>query len=86
MADVTIWQNKKAREAFITRGKKAYEKIKDELADKEGVVAIHPDSGDYFVGKTLGTANAAAYEKHPDQWVYFVRLEDPGAAIPLPTW
>ena len=27
MADVTIWQNKKAREAFITRGKKAYEKI-----------------------------------------------------------
>ncbi|MDY7039435.1 MAG: hypothetical protein SVX38_01080 [Chloroflexota bacterium] len=86
MADVTIWQDKKAREAFISRGKDIYEKIKDELADQEGVVAIHPESGEYFVGKTLGKADAAAYAKYPDQWVYFVRLDDPEAAMPLPTW
>ncbi|MBC7249239.1 MAG: hypothetical protein H5T62_03065 [Anaerolineae bacterium] len=86
MADITIWQDKKAREAFIAQGKAVYEKIKDELAGQEGVVAIHPESGDYFVGKTLGKANAAAYEKYPDQWMYFVRLSDPNAAMPLPTW
>jgi hypothetical protein len=86
MADITIWQDKKAREAFIARGKEVYEKIRDELAGKEDVVAIHPESGDYFVGKTLGKADAAAYAKYPDQWVYFVRLDDPNAAMPLPTW
>jgi hypothetical protein len=49
-------------------------------------VAIEPESGDYFVGATLGKANAAAYEKYPDVWVYFARLDDPEAAIALPTW
>lgn len=86
MADVTIWQDKKAREAFIVRGKEVFEKIRGELTGQEGVVAIHPESGDYFVGKTLGKAEAAAYAKYPDQWVYFVRLDDPNAAMPLPTW
>ncbi len=50
------------------------------------IVAIEPESGDVFLGKTLGLADKAAFEKYPDQWVYFVRLDNPEAAIPLPTW
>ena len=62
------------------------EKIKGELKSKEGLVAIEPESGDYFVGKTLGQANEAAFVKYPDYWVYFMRIDDPEAAMPLKTW
>jgi hypothetical protein len=86
MADVSIWKDKKAREAFIAKGKEVFEKIKGELAEDAVIVAIEPESGDYFVGKTLGRANRAAFEKYPDQWVYYVRVDNPGAAVPLPTW
>jgi len=88
MADISIWQDKEARAAFIAKGKEAFAGIKGDLADREGavVVAIEPMSGDYFVGHTLGQADRAAYEQYPDQWVYFVRVDDPEAAIPLPTW
>ena len=50
------------------------------------MVAIEPESGEYFVGATLGKADAAAFARYPDKWVYFVRLDDPEAAIALPTW
>jgi hypothetical protein len=86
MADVSIWKDKKAREAFIAKGKEVFEKIKGELAEDAVIVAIEPESGDYFVGKTLGRADRAAFEKYPDQWVYYVRVDNPGAAVPLPTW
>ena len=86
MADVSIWQDKKARAAFIAKGKDTFESVKDKLEGQEGVVAVEPESGDYFVGQTLGQADRAAFEKYPDQWVYFVRLDNPEAAIPLPTW
>jgi hypothetical protein len=88
MADVSIWQDKKAREAFIAKGKEIFERIKVEVKGGEDavVVGIEPESGDYFVGKTLGQADRAAFEKYPDQWIYFVRLDNPEAAIPLPAW
>ncbi len=86
MADVSIWQDKKAREAFIAKGREVFERVKGELESQEGVVAIEPESGAYFVGQTLGKADRAAFEKYPDQWVYFVRLDNPEAAVPLPTW
>jgi hypothetical protein len=88
MADVSIWKDKKARESFIARGKEVFEKIKGELAGREDavIVAIEPESGDYFVGKTLGQSDRAAFEKYPDQWVYFVRVDNSDAALPLPTW
>ena len=88
MADVSIWQDKKARAAFIAKGKELFEKVKGELEGQEDavIVAIEPESGDYFVGKTLGQADRAAFEKYPDQWVYYVRLDNPEAALPLPTW
>jgi hypothetical protein len=86
MADVSIWKDKRAREAFIAKGKEVFEKIKGELTEDAVIVAIEPESGDYFVGKTLGRADRAAFEKYPDQWVYYVRVDNPSAAIPLPTW
>jgi len=86
MADTTLYKDKKARQAFITKGEEVFAGIKDKLQGQEGVVAIEPASGEYFVGKTLGAANDAAFAKHPDVWAYFVRLDDPEAAIILATW
>jgi hypothetical protein len=88
MADISIWQDKDARAAFIAQGKEVFESIQGELQGQEAavVVAIEPESGDYFTGRTLGQADRAAYEHYPDRWVYFVRVDEPEAAIPLPTW
>jgi hypothetical protein len=86
MADTTLYKDKKARQAFIAKSKEVFEEIKNKLEGQEGVVAIEPESGDYFVGQTLGAANDAAFAKHPDGWVYFVRPDDPEAAMPLATW
>jgi hypothetical protein len=88
MADVSIWQDKQARQAFIAKGREAFEKIADELEGQEDavVVAVEPESGEYFLGETLGKANRAAFKSYPDQWLYFARLDDQEAAMPLPTW
>jgi glutathione S-transferase len=86
MADTTIWNEKEARVAFETKARARLEELNAELKGQAGVVAIEPKSGDYFVGETLGKADAAAYARYPDEWVYFVRLDDPQAAIALPTW
>jgi hypothetical protein len=88
MADVSMWQDKNARAAFVAKGKETFERIKGDLEGQEGavIVAIEPESGDYFVGETLGQANRAAFEHSPDRWFYFARVDNPEAAIPLPTW
>jgi len=86
MADTTLYKNKEARQAFIARGEKVFEEIKRKLESQDGIVAIEPESGEYFVGKTLGAANDAAFARYPDGWMYFVRLDDPEAAMPLATW
>ena len=81
-----MYTDKATREAFAAKAKEVYEKIKGELERQEGLVAIEPESGDYFVGKTLGEANDAAFAKYPDYWVYFMRIDNPEAAMPLKTW
>ena len=81
-----MYRDKATRGAFIAKAKEVYEKIKAELESKEGLVAIEPESGDYFVGQTLGQANDAAFAKYPDYWVYFMRIDNPEAAMPLKTW
>ena len=86
MADVTMWTDKKAKAAFETQARARLEELQAELAGQDGVVAIEPESGEFFVGATLGKADAAAFARYPDKWVYFVRLDDPEAAIALPTW
>ncbi|MBN1886433.1 MAG: hypothetical protein JW850_00520 [Thermoflexales bacterium] len=86
MADVTLWQDKKARAEFEAKAKALLKNLLPKLESQTGVIAIEPGSGDYFVGATLGKADAAAYAKYPDEWVYFVRLDNPEAAIALATW
>jgi glutathione S-transferase len=86
MADVTMWQDKKVRAEFEAKARARLQELEAKLESQSGVVAIEPESGDYFVGATLGKADAAAYAKYPDGWVYFVRLDNKEAAIPLPTW
>jgi hypothetical protein len=81
-----MYRDKATRQAFAAKAKEVYEKIKGELEGKEGLVAIEPESGDYFVGQTLGQANDAAFAKYPDYWVYFMRIDNPEAAMPLKTW
>lgn len=86
MTDIALYKDKEARGALIARGKEIFERIKGKLESQDGIVAIEPESGDYFVGKTLGAANDAAFAKHPDAWMYFVRIGEPEAAMPLKTW
>ncbi len=86
MADVTMWQDKTVRAEFEARARARLEELRAELAEETGVIAIEPESGEYFLGATLGRADAAAYAKYPDKWVYFARLDNPEAAIALPTW
>jgi hypothetical protein len=86
MPDNRHWTDPVAREALLIDGREALVRIRASLDRRDGVVAIEPQSGTYFVGETLGKANRAAYQAFPDQWLYFCRLEDPTAEIVLPTW
>lgn len=86
MTDTTLWQDPVARQAFLAQGQKIFQRIQDQLEDRSGVVAIEPQSGDFFVGATLGQANRAAFARYPDQWLYFVRIDNPEAEMALPTW
>ena len=86
MPDVKVWSDRSAREELVARGRLVFERIREELGTQDGVVAIEPESGAYVLGATLGKANGAAYERFPDRWLYFVRVDDPTAEIVLPTW
>lgn len=86
MADVTMWQDRATRQRFIDQGQERLAQIKGGLMETSGIVAIEVESGDYFVGATLGQANDAARHRYLDYWLYFVRLDNPEAAIPLPVW
>jgi hypothetical protein len=86
MADVAMWQDKQVKAEFEARAKELLEQILAKLDGQEGIVAVEPESGEYFVGATLGKVNDAAFAKYPDKWVYFARLDNPKAAIALPTW
>ncbi len=80
--------DKAKRQRFIAKAQKVYDILKVELepGDEGGIVAIHPESGDHFLGRTLNDADQKAFAKYPDQWLYFVRIGSPEAALPLKTW
>lgn len=42
-------------------------------------VAIEPESGDYFLGKTLSEAIGAARRSHPDRLTHTMRVGHPAA-------
>lgn len=80
--------DKALREEFITKGKEAYDRLKGDLepAHEGEIVAIHPESGEHFLGKTMNEADEKAFAKHPDEWLYFVRIGSADASLPLKTW
>ena len=86
MPEVRYWNDERARQRLLEQGRAALARVCAQLEGRSGVVAVEPESGDWFLGETLGQANAAAYACYPDRWVYFCRLDDPGAEIVLPTW
>jgi hypothetical protein len=86
MADVAMWTDKSVKAEFEARARARLEDLLAEMEGQQGVIAIEPESGDYFVGATLGKVDAAAFARYPDKWLYFARLDNPKAAIALPTW
>jgi peptide subunit release factor RF-3 len=83
-----MYKDKQAQAAFAQKAMSIYDAQRAELeaAHAGQIAAIDPDSGDIFIGPTLGKANDLAYQKYPDKWLYFVRIGTPAAAIPLRTW
>jgi hypothetical protein len=80
--------DKADRAEFTAKGHELYEKLKNELepAHEGEIVVIHPENGDHFLGKTLNEADEKAFARYPDEWLYFVRIGSPEAAMPLKTW
>ncbi len=85
---MAMYKDKATRQTFISKGLEIYGTLKDQLesAHTGEIIAIEPNSGDHVLGKTLGKANNAMFEKHPDAWVLFVRIGTQDAYIPLKTW
>lgn len=60
-----------------TRAKKLYEetlRAKLEATNLNDFVAIEPDSGDYFFGKTLSEAIQASRSQYPDRLAFAMRV------------
>ncbi|MAG02675.1 hypothetical protein CMI42_05035 [Candidatus Pacearchaeota archaeon] len=52
-----------------------FEKVNKELPEKKGsIVAIEPESGDYFVGGNIMECLEKARMKHPDKLFHFKRI------------
>ena len=50
------------------------------------IVAIRPETGEYFVGQKLLKAKEQARAADRDAWYLFVRIGEPDAHIPLQAW
>lgn len=50
-----------------------------EATHQDYFVAIEPDSGDHFLGRTLSEASAEARKVHPDRRTYVLRVGHPTA-------
>ncbi len=61
----------------VRRAKQLYKETlqtKLEATNKDDFVAIEPDTGDYFFGKTLSEAVQAARKTHPDRLTFVMRV------------
>ena len=54
MTDVAMWQDRELKLAFQAKARARFEEIRDDLEGLTGVVAIEPETGEHFVGPTLG--------------------------------
>lgn len=64
-------------EDLVRRATQLYEeklRHKLERTNRDDFVAIEPDSGDYFFGKTLSEAIQASRAAHPDRLAFAMRV------------
>ncbi len=64
-------------ESVADRARTIYEsRLKSELEPlhRDEFVAIEPESGDYFLGKTLSEAIGASRAKHPEKFAHAFRV------------
>jgi len=62
---------------FVRRAEEVYETRLRAVLESEHTdefVAIEPDSGDYFLGKTLSEAMGAARRSYPDRLAHAMRV------------
>src|SRR5262249_22095246 len=62
---------------LVQRAEQIYEdRLKPELerSHPDSFVAIEPDSGEYFLGRTLSEASAAAFAVYPDRRTVVLRI------------
>jgi hypothetical protein len=70
------------RSELIRRSKEIYDKrlkVELERTHLDYFVAIEPDSGEYFLGKTLTEAASGFREAHPNRRAYVLRVGHPAA-------
>jgi hypothetical protein len=63
--------------AFVNRAEAIYrDRLKDVLEPDHlhQFVAVDPDSGDYYLGRTLSEAIGAARAAHPDRLAHAMRI------------
>ena len=67
----------KKTEDVVRRATQLYEeKLRDKLekSNRNDFVAIEPDSGEYFFGKTLSEAIQASRAAHPERLAFAMRV------------
>lgn len=71
------------RRAGRARARSIYEKIERQLDArlKGGIVAIEVESGEYFVGPTVGEAAATVRTRHPEKPLHFFRVGFPSVYV-----
>ncbi|MFQ6058206.1 MAG: hypothetical protein ACE5MB_04900 [Anaerolineae bacterium] len=76
MAEKIILVNK---DEIVEKGQRIYETIKDKLEPehKGEIVAIEPDTGDYFLGQSVIEAIEKGREKYPDSVFHVIRIGYP---------
>jgi hypothetical protein len=71
--------------AFVERCRAIYRQLLPALIAKHRgkVIAIEPDSGEYFLGEDLDTASAQALAQYPDRRFGFFQVDESPAVVKL---
>jgi hypothetical protein len=77
-----IAKRKAEREAFHRRCRAIFERVRPELIDKHygWYIAVEPDSGDYFIDRSIEVASQKARDKHPNarHGIFCLRVNESG--------
>jgi hypothetical protein len=71
------------KDEIIDKGERIYAAIRSKLEPehKGEIAAIEPESGDYFLGKSVIEAIDKAREKYPDKVFHVVRIGFPALHV-----